>query len=278
MPRDERAPREREPVTFGEPERPPSERRTDDPHGPDGTDVERIRDDAAALALLERGTIEVLGLLPRASNFTFLARVRADRDQMLAVYKPRSGEAPLWDFEEGTLAAREVAAYVVADALGWPWVPPTVLREGPQGTGSVQRFVAFDPDQHYLTMQRERADDFRKIALFDVVANNADRKSGHCLLAEDGRIFVVDHGVCFHVDPKLRTVIWDFVDEPIPEALLEDLRGLEPSLASGPFRDRLQTLLAPAEIDAMAHRLLDLVRLGRFPEPGPGRAYPWPVV
>jgi len=259
-------------VTSGEPERQPSERRAD------GTDVERIRDDAAALALLERGTIEVLGLLPRASNFTFLARVRADRDQMLAVYKPRSGEAPLWDFEEGTLAAREVAAYVVADALGWPWVPPTVLREGPQGTGSVQRFVAFDPEQHYLTMQRDRADEFRKIALFDVVANNADRKSGHCLLAEDGRIFVVDHGVCFHVDPKLRTVIWDFVDEPIPEALLEDLRGLGPRLASGPFRDRLQTLLAPAEIDAIAHRLGDLVHSARFPEPGPGRAYPWPVV
>ena len=105
---------------------------------------------------------------------------------MLAVYKPRSGEAPLWDFEEGTLAAREVAAYVVADGLGWPWVPPTVLRDGPQGPGSVQRFVAFDPSQHFLTMQRDHADEFRRIALFDVVANNADRKSGHCLLAEDG--------------------------------------------------------------------------------------------
>ena len=194
-------------MTSGEPERQPSERRTD------GTDAERPRDDAEALALLERGTLEVLGLLPRASNFTFLARVRADQDQMLAVYKPRSGEAPLWDFQDGTLAAREVAAYVVSDALGWPWVPPTVLREGPQGTGSVQRFVAFDPSQHYLTMQSERADEFRKIALFDLVANNADRKSGHCLLAQDGRIFVGDHGVCFNVEPTLRTVIWDFVDD-----------------------------------------------------------------
>jgi uncharacterized repeat protein (TIGR03843 family) len=259
-------------VTSGEPERQPSERRTD------GTDAEWTRDDAEALALLERGTLEVLGLLPRASNFTFLARVRADQDQMLAVYKPRSGEAPLWDFEEGTLAAREVAAYVVADALGWPWVPPTVLREGPQGMGSVQRFVAFDQDQHYLTMRHDRADEFRRIALFDLVANNADRKSGHCLLARDGRIFVVDHGVCFHVEPKLRTVIWDFVDEPIPQALLADLRGLGPNLASGPFRYRLETLLTPAEIDAMAHRVDDLLRSGRFPEPGPGRPYPWPVV
>ncbi len=259
-------------MTSGEPERQPSERRTD------GTDAEWTRDDAEALALLERGTLEVLGLLPRASNFTFLARVRADQDQMLAVYKPRSGEAPLWDFEEGTLAAREVAAYVVADALGWPWVPPTVLREGPQGMGSVQRFVAFDPDQHYLTMQRDRADEFRRIALFDLVANNADRKSGHCLLARDGRIFVVDHGVCFHVEPKLRTVIWDFVGEPIPESLLEDLRGLRPNLASGNFHDRLETLLSPAEIDAIAQRVGDLLRSGRFPEPGPGRPYPWPVV
>jgi len=259
-------------VTPGEPERQPSERRSED------ADALRDRDDAEAIALLERGSLEVLGLLPRASNFTFLARVRDDRDQMLAVYKPRSGEAPLWDFEEGTLTAREVAAYVVADGLGWPWVPPTVLREGPQGPGSVQRFVAFDPSQHFLTMQRDHADEFRRIALFDVVANNADRKSGHCLLAEDGRIFVVDHGVTFHVEPKLRTVIWDFVDEPIPEPLLEDLRGLEPNLAAGPFRERLQTLLTPAEIDATARRVADLLRSGRFPEPGPGRPYPWPVV
>ena len=259
-------------MTPAEPERQASARR------PDGTQAERSRDDAQTIALLERGTLEVLGLLPRASNFTFLARVRADQEQMLAVYKPRSGEAPLWDFEEGTLAAREVAAFVVADALGWPWVPPTVLREGPQGPGSVQRFVAFDPSQHYLTMQRDRADEFRKIALFDIVANNADRKSGHCLLAEDGRIFVVDHGVCFHVEPKLRTVIWDFVDEPIPEALLTDLHGLEPNLASGPFRERLEGLLTSAEVDATARRVTDLMRSGRFPQPGPGRPYPWPVV
>ena len=230
------------------------------------------------LSLLERGDLEVLGLLPRASNFTFLARVRDGVAQTLAVYKPRSGEAPLWDFEEGTLAAREVAAFVVAEALGWPWVPPTVLREGPHGPGSVQRFVAFDPNHHYLTMQRERPDEFRRIALFDVVANNADRKSGHCLLAEDGRIFVVDHGVCFHEEPKLRTVIWDFVGESIPDDLRSDLEALERDLRTGPLRDRLEPLLTPAEIDATAGRATDLVRSGTFPEPGPGRPYPWPVV
>ncbi|MGA9160183.1 MAG: SCO1664 family protein [Actinomycetota bacterium] len=250
------------------------------PSAPATEDVgtRRIREDVEAIALLERGDLEVLGLLPRASNFTFLARVRDGADQTLAVYKPRSGEAPLWDFGEGTLAAREVAAFVVSDALGWPWVPPTVLRDGPHGPGSVQRFVAFDPSQHYLTMQRERPDEFRRIALFDVVANNADRKSGHCLLAEDGRIFVVDHGVCFHEEPKLRTVIWDFVGEPIARDLQTDLRALQRNLATAPLRDRLEPLLSTAEIDATARRVADLVRSPTFPEPGPGRPYPWPVV
>ena len=258
-------------MTPGETERRPSARRAGD------ADT-RPPDDSDVIALLERGDLEVLGLLPRASNFTFLARVRDGKEQTLAVYKPRSGEAPLWDFEEGTLAAREVAAFVVAEALGWPWVPPTVLRDAPHGPGSVQRFVAFDQDQHYLTMLNERPDEFRRIALFDLVANNADRKSGHCLLAEDGRIFVVDHGVCFHEQPKLRTVIWDFVGEPIPEDLRTDLRALERNLAADPFRGRLERLLTSAEIDAMARRVTGLVTSGRFPEPGPGRPYPWPVV
>jgi uncharacterized repeat protein (TIGR03843 family) len=235
-------------------------------------------DDAAVIRLLESGDVEPLGLLPRSSNFTFLARVRAGDEEILAVYKPRSGEAPLWDFPEGTLCRREVAAYALADALGWPRVPPTILRDGPEGEGSVQRFLAFDPAQHYFTMRERRPDDFRRIALFDVVANNADRKSGHCLLAEDDELFVVDHGVCFNVEPTLRTVIWDFVDEPIPPPMLEDLRALRLKLAAGDLRDRLLGLLSSGEVDATARRLDDLVTLGRFPEPGPGRPYPWPVV
>ena len=254
----------------------PFEGRGEDPaRAPDGRPEPT---DAQARSLLERGALEILGLLPRASNFTFLARVSDGPEQILAVYKPRSGEAPLWDFEEGTLAAREVAAFVVADALGWPWIPATVLREGPHGPGSVQRFVAFDPEKHYLTMQRDYPDAFRKIALFDVVANNADRKSGHCLLAEDGRIFVVDHGVCFHEEPKLRTVIWDFAGEPIPPDLARDLRSLHDRLRSGPLRARLEGLLTTPEVDATADRAAALVEAGCFPEPGPGRPFPWPVV
>lgn len=230
------------------------------------------------LALLESGELEVLGLLPRASNFTFLARVSGDDEQALAVYKPRSGEAPLWDFPAGSLAAREVAAFVVASDLGWPRVPPTVLRDGPRGPGSVQRFVAFDPTRHYLTMQEERPDDFRRVALFDVVVNNADRKSGHCLLGEDGELFVVDHGVCFHEEPKLRTVIWEFAGEPIAAEAAGDLEAFGGRLRAGRLREQLRTFLSPAEVDAMGRRLEDLLASGRFPEPGPGRPFPWPVV
>jgi uncharacterized repeat protein (TIGR03843 family) len=230
------------------------------------------------MGLLERGELKPLGVLPQASNHTFLARVREGGDEMLAVYKPRDGEAPLWDFPEGTLCQREVAAYVLAEALGWPNVPQTVLRDGPHGVGSVQRFVAFDPNQHYFTMREERADEFRRVALFDIVANNADRKAGHCLLAETGTMFVVDHGVCFSDEPKLRTVIWDFVKEPIPEAMLADLRALQPRLHSGAARDRLAALLSTSEVKALEQRLADLIMLGRFPEPGPGRPYPWPIV
>jgi uncharacterized repeat protein (TIGR03843 family) len=234
--------------------------------------------DAGVLEQLATGELEPLGLLPRSSNSTFLCRVHGGDRELLAVYKPRAGETPLWDFPEGTLCRREVAAYVLADALGWPRVPPTVLRDGPRGVGSVQWFLRFDPRHHYFTLLEERPDDFRRIALFDVVANNADRKSGHCLLADDGELFVVDHGVCFSVEPKLRTVIWDFVGEPIGPDLLADLGRLDPLLAAGAFRERLADLLSEAEVAATRRRLLELLSSGRFPEPGPGRPYPWPVV
>jgi uncharacterized repeat protein (TIGR03843 family) len=153
-----------------------------------------------------------------------------------------------------------------------------VLRDGPRGLGSVQQFLRFDPDHHYFTLLEERPDDFRRVALFDVVANNADRKSGHCLLADDGQLFVVDHGVCFSTDPKLRTVIWDFATDPVPSAMLADLRTLASRLEGGPDADRLRALLDEAEIAALRRRLAELVEAARFPEPGPGRPYPWPPV
>ncbi len=230
---------------------------------------------------LTEGSLEVLGLLPRSSNSTFLARARADGDEELVVYKPRRGEAPLWDFPEGTLCQREVAAYAVARALGWPDVPPTVLRDGPAGEGSVQLFVEFDPAQHYFTMAEEpdRQDEFRRIAAFDLIVNNADRKSGHCLCASDGgRVFVIDHGVSFSIEPKLRTVIWEFAGEPIPPELREDARRLAEALADGPLRDELRPLLDDDEVAVTAHRALAVAGAERFPHPTGGRPYPWPPV
>lgn len=233
----------------------------------------------SVLDALATGELEILGLMPNASNDTFLVRATGGDGAILAVYKPRRGEAPLWDFPEGTLCAREVAAHAVARELGWPNVPPTVLRDGPAGPGSVQMFVEFDPSQHYFTLEGAgHDDDFRRIALFDALVNNADRKGGHCLLGEDGRIWVIDHGVCFSAVPKLRTVIWSYLGEPIPDALIEDLYRIRPGLADGPLRRTLAGLLSDAEIAALADRLEDLVRSATFPGPGSERPYPWPPV
>jgi hypothetical protein len=229
-------------------------------------------------AALATGELEILGLLPNSSNYTFLARATTATEELLAVYKPRRGETPLWDFPRGTLCQREVAAYLLASALGWPNIPATLLREGPEGEGSVQLFVAFDPEQHYFTMEGTRDDDFRRIALFDLVVNNADRKGGHCLLAPDDTIWVVDHGVCFHEEPKLRTVIWTFVGQPIPDVLIADLDRVRDDLASGLLHDELTSLLSPDERAALGERLDAIIADARFPEPGPGRPYPWPPV
>lgn len=234
--------------------------------------------DPAVPRALATGELEVLGLLPNASNHTFLARTSDDGDELLAVYKPRRGEAPLWDFPEGTLCAREVATYVVARTLGWPNVPVTVLRDGPYGVGSVQRFVPHDPEEHYFTLAERFPVEFRRVAAFDLVVNNADRKSGHCLLGEDGRIHVVDHGVCFSDEPKLRTVIWDFIGDPIEDETRADVRRLASEVRAGRIREELANLLAPAELDALAARASAVAATERFPEPGPDRPFPWPPI
>jgi hypothetical protein len=228
--------------------------------------------------VLAEGELELLGLLPRSSNYAFLARARLDTEEMPAVYKPRRGETPLWDFPEGTLGHREVASYVVARALGWPNVPPTLLRHGPHGQGAVQRFVPFEPGEHAFTLQERFPAELRRVALFDVVVNNADRKAGHCLLGRDGALFVVDHGTCFSDEPKLRTVLWDYVDEAIAHEDLRALRELRTGLAGGDVRRALNELLSAGEVRATIARLDGLIEAGRFPEPGPGRPYPWPIV
>jgi hypothetical protein len=234
--------------------------------------------DAAVRELLSRGAMRLLGLMPRASNYTFLAEVGSGRDTTLAVYKPRAGETPLWDFPEGTLHLREVAAYELSRALGWPHIPFTTLRDGPHGAGSVQLFVEADGSEHYFTLREAGTDRFRPIAAFDILVNNADRKSGHCLLAADGTVWVVDHGTCFAIDPKLRTVIWDFAGDPVPTELVSDLARVARELRSGELRGRLGSLLSDAEVDETARRAETLVRASCFPGPGPGRPYPWPPV
>ncbi|HEX2267642.1 MAG TPA: SCO1664 family protein [Actinomycetota bacterium] len=235
-------------------------------------------DEQEALNLLSNGEIRPLGLMPRASNYTFLAEVSSDGQTALAVYKPREGETPLWDFPEGTLCVREVAAYLLAKELGWPSVPPTVLREGPHGLASVQLFVDAAGGEHFFTLRERCLGEFLPVAAFDVVANNADRKSGHCLLGPEGKIWVVDHGVCFSEEPKLRTVIWDFAGNPVPPNLRDDLVRLAAALRSGTLRRSLADLLTPDEVDATVKRAERLAARGRFPFPRTERSYPWPPV
>lgn len=234
------------------------------------------RETWSALALLARGAIAVKGRMPWASNATFLVEVRAEAASALAVYKPGRGERPLWDFPPG-LFRREVAAYRLSETLGWGLVPPTLPRDdGPLGEGSLQLFVEADFEQHYFTLHEQAAhhDALRRMCAFDLLANNADRKSGHCLLGPDGRIYGVDNGLTFHVDPKLRTVIWEFAGQPIPEAILADVTRL---LDAG-VPDPVAELLAPPERAALVKRGRRLLAAGRFPTDAAGRHYPWPLV
>ncbi len=220
------------------------------------------------------------GLVPWGSNYTFLVKVKLGDNQIDAIYKPSRGERPLWDFARGTLCLRERAAFLIAEALGWHLVPPTVLRNGPHGWGSLQYYVDHDPDQHYLTFSDEYVRVTQQIALFDVIINNADRKSGHVLLDPTGRLWAIDHGVCFHDDYKLRSVIWEYADQPIPDELVNNLESLNTWLCydRGSEYEELKQLLEPVELGALQGRLNQLISSKRFPKPGPGRHYPWPLV
>ena len=232
-------------------------------------------DDALIANVLRSGEVEVVGRMPWSSNATFLCEVTCGVDTVRAIYKPRRGERPLWDFPSG-LDHREVAAYELSEALGWELVPLTVLRDGPMGLGSVQRFVEADFAQHYFTLYEDEAnhDQLRAMCAFDLVGNNTDRKSGHCLLALDGRIQGIDHGLMFHHEFKLRTVIWEFGGEPVPAPLLAAMERL----AEDDLPDPLAALLDPFERDAVRARARSLVRSGHFPVDETGRRYPWPLV
>ncbi|MHB8620209.1 MAG: SCO1664 family protein, partial [Chloroflexota bacterium] len=171
---------------------------------------------------LANGDIVAAELIPWGSNYTFAIAVDCDGQRSLAIYKPLRGEAPLWDFPRGTLYRREYAAYAAARIIGWDFIPPTVIRDGPHGVGSVQLFVENEP-ANYFELREQHCLELQRICLFDIIANNADRKAGHCLKGADDRIWGIDHGLTFNVQPKLRTVIWEFAGEPVPEQLQTEL-------------------------------------------------------
>jgi uncharacterized repeat protein (TIGR03843 family) len=231
--------------------------------------------DPNAASVLQHGEVEVLGRMPWSSNATYLCEVSCGDQAVRAIYKPRGGERPLWDFPSG-LDHREVAAYELSEALGWDLVPLTIRRDGPLGVGSLQLFVDADFEQHYFTLYEAGAhhDQLRAMCAFDLVGNNTDRKSGHCLLGLDGRIRGIDHGLMFHHEFKLRTVIWEFGGEPVPPDLLEDVA----TLADQELPDPLAAVLDPFERDAVRARARALVRAGCFPIDETGRRYPWPLV
>lgn len=228
------------------------------------------------LTLLTEGDVELVGQIVRSSNETFLVKLTLGDDTAQAVYKPLAGERPLSDFPPG-LHRRERAAYVLSESLGWGMVPPTVIREdAPLGEGSLQWFIDCDFREHYFTLAAEDTSthaDMARMALFDYIANNTDRKSGHVLRGEDGRIWGIDHGLCFSAIFKLRTVIWDFAGEAIPEDLLSDIAPLADKVPAD-----LAELLDDDESAALKRRVRRIMQDGTLPVDLTGMRYPWPLV
>jgi uncharacterized repeat protein (TIGR03843 family) len=233
------------------------------------------------LEVLEKGEIDAeYGILRWSSNYAFLISVLYEDVKLTAVYKPQRGERPLWDFPDGTLCYRETAAFETSRELCWELVPPTVLREGPRGIGSIQFYVDHDPQINYFSFDESAMPQLMRMAAFDTLINNADRKGGHCLLDSQGHIWGIDHGIAFNSVHKLRTVIWDFAGQTLSDSLLEDIARLYAALENPecPYSRIMRNLLAPQEIKAFQSRLRHLLKHKRYPVPGPGPNYPWPPV
>ncbi|HEV7189091.1 MAG TPA: SCO1664 family protein [Blastococcus sp.] len=233
-------------------------------------------DDAEALLLLREGVIDVEGRMVDASNVTLFGAIRCGDLVGECVYKPVAGERPLWDFPDGTLAGREISAFLVSAATGWRVVPPTVLREGPFGPGMVQLWMDGDPDVDLATFVRRDDPALRRMAVFDAVVNNADRKGGHIIPMPDGHVHGVDHGICFSVDPKLRTLLWRWAGKPLTAEAVEVLERLGDALR-GDLGEELHGHLTRREVRTTQQRVTELLRTGRHPEPsGEWPALPWP--
>ena len=237
--------------------------------------------DEAILDALEHGQLTLLGEFLWGSNYTFAVQVEHAGQAFKGVYKPTRGERPLWDFTPSSLARREVAAYLVSEALHWRLVPPTIYRkDGPMGPGSLQQYIEHNPEYHYFNFNEQDRQRLRPVALFDLLINNADRKGSHVLIDPQDHLWLIDHGICFHREEKLRTVIWDFAGELIPEDLCAALerfwRMLEPG---SDLATRLGKYINREETKALAGRAQRLVGFGRFPNPQPNRRpYPWPPI
>lgn len=232
-------------------------------------------DNEKAHLVLSQGEVEILGRMPWSSNATLLVDVCHGGNLLQGIYKPLQGERPLWDFPSG-LHKREVAAYELSEALGWSLVPPTVLREGPLGIGSIQLFIPCDVEIHYFHLLEDERHHhtLQRFCAFDFAANSTDRKGGHLLLDSQEAIWGIDNGLTFHHEFKLRTVIWDWAGEPIPSDIAEDVQSL---LERG-LPAELVALLDAIEQDALMTRMRALVRNGEFPVDPTGRRYPWPLV
>ncbi len=233
------------------------------------------------LELLRTAEIDGLGLHPEGSNYVFIARLQPDGggETVLAVYKPAAGERPLRDFPRGTLYRRETAAYELGTALRWPNIPPTVIRDGPHGIGSVQLFIDGQPDANYFSMRDDHLERFEAIALFDIITNNADRKGGAVLLDGDDRLWAIDHGLTFNPLARLRTVMWEFCGKPISAALVDDLKELGSALGTdAPLGASLRELIADEEVEHLQHRVERVVQDPVFPMLDPDRNVPWPFL
>jgi uncharacterized repeat protein (TIGR03843 family) len=232
-------------------------------------------------SVLLHGEISLQGQFMLGSNYTFLVDVTYEGQTVPAVYKPSKGEQPLWDFPENSLAWREVAAYRVSEAIGWCFVPYTLLREeGPYGAGSLQQYIDYNPNYHYFTFKDDDKARLRPVVLFDLLLNNADRKGSHVIVQKRTRkMFLIDHGLCFHEEDKLRTVIWDFAGEAIPPELIEDVGKFRAALATPGLRADLGRYLTSGEIEALDGRASALIASAIFPlPPRDRRAFPYPPV
>jgi uncharacterized repeat protein (TIGR03843 family) len=241
-----------------------------------------LPDRPGILDILREAEPDEAALLAAGSNYVYLLRMRhPEAGEGYAVYKPQRGEAPLHDFPDGTLFRREYASYLVSEALGWGLVPPTIVREDglEAGLGALQLFIEHDPAQHYFTLRDSHEAEMKRIAVFDWLTNNADRKGGHCLLAADSRIWCIDHGIAFHADDKLRTVIWDFQGMPVPPELVDDVCHFAERLeADAGLQDQLAAQLSDLEMKRLSERASLIDKLRVFPAPPGWRPYPWPMI